>query len=222
VVAPPAGVRVAPDGRLLYTICFENDPKTATLPIQVVTVTDRLPTTLDWSTFELADSTVGSHTAVPPPGRAVDTEVIDLRGDGVDIEAQLTAQLDPQTGVVVWRFTSLDPTTQRLTTNQLAGFLPPDDASHRGEGSVSFFIRPKPGLAFGMTIANQATIVFDQNAPIATNQTVSSLGGGGYRLPAGWGGECQRRLVGVRHIWSVSQTSDSASRHVRKTVLCAT
>jgi hypothetical protein len=59
----------------------------------------------------------------------------------------------------------------------LAGFLPPNDASGRGEGFVTFFIDPAAGLADGAPIANAAEIVFDTNAPIVTEPVRNAVDG---------------------------------------------
>jgi len=71
---------------------------------------------------------------------------------------------------------SVDPLTGDLPQDPFAGFLPPNDSGHQGEGFISFRLRPVAGLAQGMEIHNQATIVFDVNPPIATNVTLHTLG----------------------------------------------
>src|SRR5207244_3063062 len=63
----------------------------------------------------------------------------------------------------------IDPATQ-LPPDVLTGFLPPEDDTGRGQGHVSYTIRPKAGLPTGTTIKNIATIVFDANPSIATDQ----------------------------------------------------
>jgi hypothetical protein len=70
---------------------------------------------------------------------------------------------------------SLDPATGGLVADPIAGFLPPNDATHRGEGWLTFAVRPKPGLAAGTEIRNRARIVFDVNAPIDTNETLNTI-----------------------------------------------
>ena len=77
---------------------------------------------------------------------------------------KVVAALDTGTGKVTWTFTSLDPATGQLTTDPLAGLLPPGV-----EGSTSYFATPKAGIASGTAIAGDASIVFDTNAAIATN-----------------------------------------------------
>jgi hypothetical protein len=89
----------------------------------------------------------------------------------------ITAQINYQNGQVNWIFRTLDPETGELPEDALAGFLPPNDATRRGEGHVSFSIRPRSDLAEGTSLANQATIVFDVNEPIATNEVTNTVAG---------------------------------------------
>src|SRR5262249_30801101 len=50
------------------------------------------------------------------------------------------------------------------------GFLDPGQ-----EGSVLFSVLPRPGLPTGTVVNNQATIVFDANAPMDTNTWFNTL-----------------------------------------------
>ena len=79
------------------------------------------------------------------------------------------------TGVITWRMRSADPETDQFPSDPLAGFLPVNDATHNGEGYVSFRARPKPGLANNTSVTNTASIVFDTNAPIATNTVTNTI-----------------------------------------------
>ena len=78
-----------------------------------------------------------------------------------------------------WYVASRDVITQDLPADPLAGFLPVNDGTGRGEGYVSFRIRPKATLADGTAISNQATITFDPtygvNPPIVTNWVTNTL-----------------------------------------------
>jgi hypothetical protein len=87
----------------------------------------------------------------------------------------VTAGINLSTGLVTWTFTSLDPTTLDLTSIPLAGFLPPDKTPPEGEGFVSYTIEPKANLSTGATINAQATVVFDQNAPINTPSLTNTI-----------------------------------------------
>ena len=81
----------------------------------------------------------------------------------------ITAGINLTTGLVTWTFTSLDPTTLDVPANPLLGFLPPDNAAGVGEGFVSYTIEPKVSAdTNGTQIHAQATVVFDNNAPLNT------------------------------------------------------
>jgi hypothetical protein len=69
-----------------------------------------------------------------------------------------------------WAFLSIDPATGVWPENPVAGFLFVNDETKRGEGSVSYTIRPRPGLPTGAELRGVANIVFDTNLPVATNQ----------------------------------------------------
>lgn len=53
--------------------------------------------------------------------------------------------------------------------------LPPNVNVPEGEGFVSFSVDLKPNLANGTQIKNKATIIFDKNYPIETNEYVNTL-----------------------------------------------
>ncbi len=53
--------------------------------------------------------------------------------------------------------------------------LPPNVNAPEGEGYVSFSVDLKPNLANGTKIKNKATIIFDKNFPIETNEYVNTL-----------------------------------------------
>jgi hypothetical protein len=152
---------------LNYTIFFENLP-TATAAAQTVTITDQLDTaSLDLDTFSLGAVQFGSYTLIPPPGQSDFVGALDLR-PAIDLLVKIDARLDKATGIVTWKFTSLDPATQELTEDPIAGFLPPNTNSPAGEGKVRFSVQPKKALSNGATTCNKAKIVFDVNAPIET------------------------------------------------------
>jgi hypothetical protein len=53
--------------------------------------------------------------------------------------------------------------------------LPPNDETGRGQGYVTYTVRPKATAATGAQIANSATIVFDAEEPITTNTVSNTL-----------------------------------------------
>jgi hypothetical protein len=167
-------IRGSPRRLFTYTTLFENMP-TAAAPAATVTVTDRLdPTRLDLSTLALGPVRFGSHVLTPPPGVRSWTTQVDLRPAQNDV-LDIAGALDPKAHVLTWTFTTIDAATGRLDTNPAHGFLPPDNAAGAGEGSVSFTVLPVAGLATGASIANAASIVFDTNAPIATNTWINTI-----------------------------------------------
>ena len=158
---------------ILYTIRFENRP-TATAAAQRVAVTDQLDAELlDLSTFELMDLGFNHVEVAVPDGLQVYQEY-DLNVATDPFPVRLRAELDPETAIATWIIESYDPATGDLPDDPWAGFLPPNNETHDGEGFVRFKIRSRTGAATGAELLNRARIVFDVNAPIETNQ-VSNL-----------------------------------------------
>ena len=161
---------------LPYLITFEN-LETASASAQEVTITDQLDSSLvDLDTFSLGPITFGDRVITPPSGLTHYIEDIDLRPES-DLVVRVAAELDQETGVVTWRFTSLDPETGLFTEDVLAGFLPPNTSPPAGEGSVAFTVQPYEGLPTNTVIQNGASIVFDTNDPIVTETWVNTLDG---------------------------------------------
>lgn len=150
-----------------YIVRFEN-LATATAAAQVVEIIDQLDTNaLDLASFSLGPISFGDVTVTPPDGEAQYTAGVDLR-PARNLIVLINAGLDKATGIATWRLTSLDPVTLNLTEDAAAGFLASNVNPPEGEGSVQFNVKPKPGLPTGTQSCNQATIVFDDNAPIDT------------------------------------------------------
>ncbi len=138
---------------------------------QEVFVTHTLNASFDAATFELGDVGFGPIVIDVPDGlQAFATRVEFTNPDGSPLFVDFSAALDPATRTVMWTFRSIDPATGELPEDALAGFLPPNDDSERGEGFVEFSVTPLAALPTGTAIRSVATIVFDTNAPIATNQ----------------------------------------------------
>jgi Tol biopolymer transport system component len=152
---------------LRYAVFFEN-LETATAPAQEVVITDQLDVAkLDLSTFSLGPMVFGTTVVTPPPGLDTFRKDVDLR-PAQNLIVRITAGLDAATGVVTWRFVSLDPATGELPEDPLAGLLPPNTSPPAGEGHVVFTVHAKPAMPTGGTICNGASIVFDTNAAIVT------------------------------------------------------
>jgi hypothetical protein len=95
---------------------------------------------------------------------------------GVNILVGVDAALDTGTGIVTWKFTTLDPATHEFPEDPVDGFLPPNVTSPEGEGEMLFTVSLKPGFGIGTTVCNDASIVFDFNQPIVTNDFCSTIG----------------------------------------------
>jgi hypothetical protein len=151
-----------------YRIDFENDP-TASAPAQIVTVTDALDPNLDWNTFALTEVGFGdTHIPIPVGSQHFQTTV-DTSENGKTFQVQIELGLNAQTGKVFANIYSIDPATG-LPPDVLTGFLPPEDGTGRGMGYFSYTVRPKAGLPTGTRIRNVATITFDANPAITTDQ----------------------------------------------------
>ncbi|MBD0256937.1 MAG: IPT/TIG domain-containing protein, partial [Cytophagales bacterium] len=83
-----------------------------------------------------------------------------------------------------WIFQSIDPVTGLAPSDALKGFLPVNDTTinrfndtipKRGEGFVSFTIRPVSTVQTGDTVNARAKIVFDINEPILTNTWTNTV-----------------------------------------------
>jgi len=168
----PAGTgddRMVPPGvPLPYTVRFENLPE-ATASVRVVTVRDPLAPDFDWRTLRLGMITIGDTVIEVPEGRAFYT----TRVRHGDWDVGIDAGLDVTTGTVHWYFRTIDPATGEPPTGAGDGFLPPEDGTGSGQGSVTFFVEAKSGLPEGTEVRNTATIVFDANEPITTNEVVN-------------------------------------------------
>ena len=162
-----------PGDLVRWTIHFEN-MATATAPAQEVFIFDRLPAELDWSSVRLLEVGFDQYSlplqfvsgAVPARASII---VPDYRPDvTAPIEVRVTGYVNALSGELVWSFITLDPDTGDYPEDALAGFLPPNDGSGRGEGYVVFEARIRPDVPLGTLIHNEADIIFDTNEAINT------------------------------------------------------
>ena len=154
-------------GNYDYTVFFENLPS-ATAPAAYVEITDTLDVTkLDIKTFQTGSFGWGDSAVLPDANRGNYSLLKDLR-PAFPNKLRVDVRLDTLTGIVKWKFSTLDTTTLQLSDDPAHGFLPPNTDGKRGVGFVSFSIKPKAGVVSGTVINNKASIVFDQNAPIIT------------------------------------------------------
>ncbi len=57
------------------------------------------------------------------------------------VEVQVNGTVDPQSGMLNWVFTTLDPATGDYPKDALAGFLPPNDASGVNDRGCEEFVQ---------------------------------------------------------------------------------
>ena len=164
------GPQVRPGERVTYTVYFEN-LRTATAPAQEVFITDNLDPDLDWSTFELGEVAFGDRVVTSLAGRAQGADRIPYGDDSLAIEAAQSSG----GGQVGWVLRTLDPNTGELPEDPLAGFLPPEDGTGRGQGHVTFSVQVRADARPGTQVTNSAAIVFDTNPPISTNTWTSTV-----------------------------------------------
>ncbi|MEO6923450.1 MAG: choice-of-anchor D domain-containing protein, partial [Bryocella sp.] len=188
VVTKPVNHAIDPNGKLTsgfgdfgfipvgspitYTVYFENQP-TATAPAVQVTVTDQLPSNLDLSTIQFNQIAFNDVTLTLPSGAQTFSAQALVSTDANPVN--VSATLNPTTGLLTFVMQSVDPLTGTFPANPTAGFLPPNNAANSGVGSVTFTVMPKSGLANAATITNVASIVFDANAAIATNSVTNTI-----------------------------------------------
>jgi len=153
---------------LIYRVDFENE-STATAPCQQVIITDPLSSNLDLTTFEWTEIGWGDQFIVVPPDTQHFEASVPVSYLGTDFEVQIEAGMRSGTGQAYITFRAIDPDTG-LPPSVDIGFLPPEDGTGRGQGHVSYIIKPKPDLATGTEIRNVALISFDRQTDIATNQ----------------------------------------------------
>lgn len=185
IVGPGVGDRnwVGVQQGLAFKVDFENDPNKASAAAQDVIITLQLDSDLDWSTFRLGSMHFGSTTVeVPADLQSFQATVPAVNVDNTPLNVVITADLNLETGLVSWVFLSVDPLTGDVPLNVEAGFLPVNDSTRRGEGSVTYSVQAKADRPTGTGVTSQASIVFDTNAPIETNVIENTIDAG---LPSG-------------------------------------
>ena len=159
---------VSRDLSMPYTIFFENDPELAQAPAQKVVITHAFDPHVNRSSLKLGDFGFANMVFSVPPNTSSYSNRLDLR-DSLGYYVDVTAGINITTNSAFWIFQTIDPATGLPPVNPMLGFLPVDDSLHKGEGFVSFTVKPRTSTLTGDTVKAAATIVFDYNAPIATN-----------------------------------------------------
>ncbi len=128
-----------------------------------MSITDQLDPNLNWTTFQLTGIGFGFTNIVVPAGSQYYQTTVSTTDNGQTFNVEITASLNPTTGLLTVTFQSIDPNTNLPPTNPLTGFLPPDNGTGIGDGYVGFLIDPKSNLSTGTQIDNVALISFDRS-----------------------------------------------------------
>lgn len=164
-----------PIAEVPYAIFFENQ-SSATAPAHEVYIIDTLDAEkFDLTNFSFGDFGWGDSIFVQENNNLKEfSKQVDLRPE-LNTIVRISGRLDIENAVIVWDFISLDPNTMEYHEDPDLGFLPPNNENGIGEGFVSFTVGLKPINATGNFITNKATIIFDENAPIQTNEYINTF-----------------------------------------------
>ena len=154
--------------KMNYTIEFENDPDFAMAPASRVKITYDVPNKQKLASFRLADFGFGDFVFTVPSNVSSYSQRLDV-SDSLGVWVDVNAGIDVAHNQLFWIFQSIDPATGAEPASSQMGFLPINDSLEHGQGYVSFYIAPNANLQTGDTVAAEAVIVFDDNAPISTN-----------------------------------------------------
>ncbi len=141
----------------------------------MVTITQKLDSTLDARSFRLGSFGFANLTFTVPENRAFYSERLDVR-DSLGVFVDVTAGIDVTTNEAFWIFRAIDPATGQLPV--FNGFLPVNDALHRGEGFANYTIRPRREAKTGDVVHAKASIIFDTNEPIDTPEIFNTIDAG--------------------------------------------
>jgi hypothetical protein len=155
--------------RLNYKIEFENDSLFATGPAQRVRVEQPLSPAAEMRNFRLGDFRFGSFAFTVPANASTYTQVLNLP-DSLGYDVRVVAGVDVISRKAFWDFQTIDPATGQPPLNPLIGFLAVSDSLGNGQGSVNYSITPSKDAFTGDSLNARASIVFDENTPVLTNQ----------------------------------------------------
>jgi len=149
-----------------YIVYFEN-VDSATAAAQEIIILDSLDTNLDFSTLNLNDICLGDTIISLSNENHYISKIINLN-DTTDL--QITTEFNQETGIIIWHLKGAD-----LVYGGFGDILPPNKISPEGEGFVSYSIKSKSKLLSGTRIANSASITFDVNEAIITNEVFNTI-----------------------------------------------
>lgn len=177
-IVGPAGYgddkMIAAADKIDYRIYFENDT-TATSAASRVTVRCPLHHQADSTTVRLGHFGFGDYSFDVPQMSAFYSKRITETAGSLGVWVDVTAGLDIDNNEMYWIFQSIDPATGVAPIDTI-GFLPVNDTlTGKGEGYVTFSVSALNTTVTGDTIAEQASIVFDENDAMLTNVYVNKF-----------------------------------------------
>jgi hypothetical protein len=160
-----------------FTVDFENLAGVAKTAAQVVEVKVPLDAGFDYASFRLGNAGFGGKDLVSGKTITVLKNQTYYDDGGLFYEdlrlyVQYIASIDAA-GVATFTFRTKGSDGQ--PPNSSVGFLPVNDGTGRGTGYVTFSIKPKSNIASGMPVMAQASVKFDVNAAVLTNQTTNRI-----------------------------------------------
>ncbi len=165
---------IAETRQMSYQISFENKAE-ATAPAQEVWIIDTLESELyDLANFSFGAVGFGDSIFFVNPGIHEFGLEADLRPEKEAI-VRMEGKLDVEQRILSFHFITLDPETTDLVEDVFGGFLPPNVTSPEGEGFVTFTIGLFDNIQHEDVVQNQASIYFDANAPIVTNNFLNTF-----------------------------------------------
>jgi hypothetical protein len=208
---------VGTQDELEYMVRFENFA-TASAPVQELILVDYLNTGLDWTTVRFKEIAYGDRIITPPQDSTSftvrdmpPTNSISITGPTIGPMAiDVSAAVNPQIGRVEWWLRAIDTGTNLPPQDALAGFLPPENGTGRGQGHVRFTVKPKADVPVGTLITNKASIVFDFEAPIET-PTVWNTIGSEYSVSASIAYLPGQIAVGVPFTYAIGLTNNGTN-----------
>ncbi len=154
---------------VVYKIDFEN-LASATAPAAYVEIKDTIDKTVfDIASLKLGIFSWGDSLIVSEPNKQNVSILKNIKPTHPNF-LRIDATTDTAAGVITWKFWTVDTVTLQLTTSVTEGFLPPNTDGISGAGFVTYSIAPISTVTNGTMLKNKASIVFDENPPIITNE----------------------------------------------------
>lgn len=124
-----------------------------------ITADQRIRYRVRFENLENATAAAKDVTVTVPVDSALQFDSIETRGSSHPDVMNVTT--DPASRTVTWEFSNID--------------LPPNENPPEGEGFVEFTARPRANPSSGTTITENASIQFEFNPPIKTNNVTRTI-----------------------------------------------